>query len=134
MGNNKFRGYLAPIQFPGISIVSTVDFDTSFDGKKLEVNCYDDSLTQEFQGSKILISLISKLLPKIQSSNVLTVNNDNYLINEATLNICFDLPKWFPFNKDTLEKQGSISIGNNIDKDLNDLLDIIIETYKKLDY
>ena len=70
---------------------------------------------QYFQGCKILISLISKLLPKIQSSNILTINNDNYLINEATLNICFDLPNWFPFNRDTLEKQGSVAIGNSID-------------------
>jgi len=132
IGTNKYRGYLSPIQFPGVSIISTVDFDTSFDGKRLEVNCFDDSLVQDFQGSKILISLISKLLPKIQSSNILTINNDNYLINEATLNICFDLPNWFPFNRNTLEKQGSIAIGNSIDKDLNDLLDRIIETYKKL--
>jgi len=132
IGTNKYRGYLSPIQFPGVSIMSRVDFDTSFDGKRLEVNCFDDSLVQDFQGSKILISLISKLLPKIQSSNILTINNDNYLINEATLNICFDLPNWFPFNRNTLEKQGSIAIGNNIDKDLNELLDRIIETYKKL--
>jgi hypothetical protein len=132
IGTNKYRGYLSPIQFPGVSIMSRVDFDTSFDGKRLEVNCFDDSLVQDFQGSKILISLISKLLPKIQSSNILTINNDNYLINEATLNICFDLPNWFPFNRNTLEKQGSIAIGNSIDKDLNDLLDRIIETYKKL--
>ena len=87
---------------------------------------------QYFQSSKVLVSLISKLLSKIQSSSILTINNDNYLINEATLNICFDLPNWFPFNRDTLEKQGSIAIGNNIDKDLNELLDRIIETYKKL--
>ena len=90
---------------------------------------------QYFQSSKVLVSLISKLLSKIQSSNILTINNDNYLINEATLNICFDLPNWFPFNRDTLEnkdqqRQETVSI----DKDLNELLDRIVETYKKVDY
>ena len=50
-----------------------------------------------FQSSKVLVSLISKLiLSKIQSSNILTISNDHYLTDEAILNICIDLPNWFP--------------------------------------
>ena len=64
------------------------------------------TILQYFQSSKVLVSLISKLiLSKIQSSNILTISNDQYLTDEAILNICIDLPNWFPFNRDTLENK-----------------------------
>ena len=129
--DNKYQGYLNPITFPGLSITSVVTFDTVFDGKRLEVNCFDDSLVQEYQGSKLLIALVSNLIPKIKSTNILSINDDNYLINEATLNIYFTIPKWFPLKKEILEEKGSEAIGKNIESDLNNLLDKIIEVFKR---
>jgi len=64
------------------------------------------TILQYFQSSKVLVSLISKLiLSKIQSSNILTISNDHYLTDEAILNICIDLPNWCSFNRDTLENK-----------------------------
>jgi len=129
--NNKYKGYLSPIKFPGVMITSIVEFDTRFEDNRLEVNCFDDSLVQEYQGSKLLISIISKLIPKIKSTNILTIDTNNELINEATLNIMFSIPSWFPFKKDVLEEKGSEAIGANIESDLNKLLDKIILVYKQ---
>ena len=128
--DNKYKGVLNPITFPGISIKSVVTFDTLFDGKRLEVNCFEDSLVQEYEGSQLLIALVSNLLPKIKSTNILAISNDNCLINEATLNIYFTIPKFFPFKKEILEHKGSEAIGKNIESDLNNLLDKIIDVYK----
>jgi hypothetical protein len=131
LDNNKYKGYLSPIKFPGLLITSMVDFDIYFDGSRLEVNCFDDSLVQEYQGSKLLISIISKLIPKVKSTNILTINEaNNELINEATLNIIFSIPSWF-VKKDVLEAKGSEAIGENIESDLNKLLDKIILVYKR---
>jgi hypothetical protein len=132
LDNNKYKGYLSPIKFPGLLITSMVDFDIYFDGSRLEVNCFDDSLVQEYQGSKLLISIVSKLIPKVKSTNILTINEaNNELINEATLNIIFSIPSWFPFKKNILEAKGSEAIGENIESDLNKLLDKIILVYKR---
>ena len=131
LDSNKYKGYLSPMKFPGLVITSIVEFDTFFDGNRLEVNCFDDSLVQEYQGSKLLISIISKLVPKVKSTNVLTINNNNELINEATLNVIFSIPNWFPFKKDVLEDKGSEAFAKNIESDLNNLLDKIILVYKR---
>lgn len=128
--NEAYRGYLAPLRFPGIAITSIVDFDTSFNGTSLDVQCREGALKQSFQGSKFLESIISRLLPSIQSRSITSFDRDDCCVStKAELAIGFPVPSWFPLNVEAVEKGGSETIQASMDKDLNGFLDKIVAEY-----
>ena len=57
-----YMGYLAPIEFPGLRIKSIVRFDVTFKDKILEVNCREGALQQNYEGNKLFVSAVSKLV------------------------------------------------------------------------
>lgn len=129
--DSQYNAYLSPLQFPGISITSIMDFNVAFDGSSLEVKCNDDNLKQEFQGSKVLKNLISRLLPKVNSYSKFFIDEENRnLVNDAMLEIKFGLPKWFPFKKETIEKNGSETIQKQLENDMKTVMSEIIKSYE----
>mmetsp|Transcript_13009 Transcript_13009/g.12619 ORF Transcript_13009/g.12619 Transcript_13009/m.12619 type:complete len:203 (-) Transcript_13009:359-967(-) len=120
---NVYRGYLAPLKFPGLVGTAVVDFDVKFDGNVLEVNCRDDAVKISFDGpNKIFANAISSFTPIVVSTNILMVNKSS-LCNNADIAIKFDLPSWFPIPKALVEKSGSDIIEKNLISDLSKLLD-----------
>jgi hypothetical protein len=84
----------------GLTILTTVLFNASFNGTQFIAICDSNGLQQEFQGNKALASLLSKLLPVVESST--TISNE--LSNQATLCIRFSIPSWFSVPADRVEQ------------------------------
>ena len=123
---DTFTAYLTPMQFPGVTVQSVVDFYTSFGNDSFTVSCDSNSTKQVFMGSNLLASIISRLTPNIRSESVIKyIEDEKMLLNNASLVIEFPIPSWFPFNADVIEKEGSKAIGSTLTKDLDQLLDKI---------
>lgn len=132
--NNKSniicRGYLKPIQFPGLAITSTVDFQTYFNGTSLSIRCEEGSVKQSFEGNKFLAKIVSALVPNVESENTIFIDKEtNSICNKASLQIKFSLPSWFPINEDAVRNGGSDSLQKSMNSDLDGLLDSILNLY-----
>ncbi len=80
-------------------------FNASFNGTQFIAICDSNGLQQEFQGNKALASLLSKLLPVVESSTTISYDSiSNELSNQATLCIRFSIPSWFPVPADRVEQ------------------------------
>jgi len=131
-GKSKMRGFLAPQTYPGgVTIRSIVDFDVQFDKKTLSVSCKDGALQHEFSGPflmKPILNILKGLMPTVQTSNVLTLDEQQpesvpILTNSASLEVKFSLPSLFPFPLDAIEAGGSNAMQRTIDSDLTIFLE-----------
>lgn len=130
LNDDMYEGKLSPLQFPGLKVIPTIRFLTKFDGRGLEVSCSQDSLQQEFEGSKLFASWLSKLFPQVTSCNKCNYDETiNELSNEASLEIKFNLPAWFPIPAQIIDEKGSAVIQQGLDKDLTILIDNVIKEY-----
>ena len=121
--NEIYRGYLAPLEFPGIKMTNSIDFIVHYTkGKRLTVSCTgNDALRQEYEGPPRLIKLISNLIPEVRSTNILEYDDTN-ITNKATLEIEFSIPQLFPIPSNILESKGSEAIQKGVDRDLDGLV------------
>lgn len=125
--NDIYRGYLAPLEFPGIKMTNSIDFKVNYTkGKRLTVSCTgNDALKQEYEGPARLIKLISNLIPEVRSTNVLEYD-DTTIRNSATLEIEFPIPQLFPIPSNILEERGSEAIQKGVDRDLDGLVNGVL--------
>jgi hypothetical protein len=127
----QYVARLTPITFPGLKVLSSVNFDCFFDGRTFEVVCKENSLQQEYEGPKALASLVSKLQPKVVSRNLCAFDLEtNTLSNEAMLDISFMLPSWFPIPHKVLEERGSAVVQAGMEKDLSALVDSLLAQFQ----
>lgn len=125
--NEIYRGYLAPLEFPGIKMTNSIDFIVNYvKGKSLTVTCTgNDALKQEYDGPPRLIKLISNLTPEVRSTNILEYDDTN-ITNKATLEIKFPIPQLFPIPSSILELKGSEAIQKGVDRDLDGLVEGVL--------
>ena len=84
-------------------------FSVTFDGTLFNATCDSNALQQEFQGNTALASLLSKLLPIVESSTAISYDcNSCLLSNQAALRICFSIPSWFPVPADRIEQGDNV--------------------------
>lgn len=127
----QLRCMLEPIKFPGASVSSTMDFTYTFDGSEFEIRCLDNGLQQTFAGP--FGNLLSRL-PKpsvVSSSKILFDKEREALVNEATLNISFGLPSWFPMPFQAVEDGGSKAIQDTLESDMTATLDKLLYQFWK---
>ena len=125
-----FKGYLAPIRFPGVTVRSIIDFQVNREDSRIDVICEQGSLQQTFEGPKVFVAIVSKLLPSVASRTSFILNmKEAVLTNQAELEICFAIPSWFPLNPKSVEEGGSKTIQTSMEKDLDGILDKIITEY-----
>ena len=130
LDSNKYLGYLAPINFPGIVIKSVVIFDTIFEKNIFTASCSQKGLNQTIEGNPLFVKLVSKLLPTVTTKNVCKYDSSNkQLINEASLDIFLSLPAWFPIPPQPLESAGSRAIQIGIDRDMAMFLDNLVNNF-----
>jgi hypothetical protein len=124
----QWRGHLAPQEFPGVCIKSTVDFEYEFlPGRSLAVRCLESGLKQQFEGSKMLVGILSKLETDVSSENVLTYDPvRKEITNCAQLQLTFPFPDRFPVPKRMVEAGGSKAINANLSRDLDGLLNNLL--------
>ena len=126
----RFKGYLAPIRFPGVTVRSILDFQVHQEDLRIDVTCEQGSLEQSFEGPKVFVGIVSKILPSIASRTSFILNtNEAMLTNQAQLEISFNVPSWFPLNQQSVEESGSKTIQSSMEKDLDGILDKIISEY-----
>jgi Protein of unknown function (DUF1997) len=131
LDESSFRGYIAPLKFPGLTIQSVVDFDVSVNRNAVEMICREDSISMKYEGSQVLARLVSSLIPIVVSNNIISIDEDKQeLKNSAQLTISFGLPQWFPLASEKIEEAGSQIIAKNIQTDLDALLDNILSEFR----
>ena len=131
IADDVYEGKLSPLQFPGLKVIPSIRFLCKYENNGFEVQCTEDSLQQEYEGSKLFASWLSKILPKVASTNRCSVDPEkSSLINEASLEIKFNLPTWFPIPAHIIDEKGSAVIQQGLDKDLTLLLDNIFKEYE----
>lgn len=128
--DQRFMGRVSPIEFPGLTVRTSVEFDCVSDDNRLEVTCRDGAVTQEFEGNKLFASRVSKLLPKVTSSTIFEVDSEAHFVNRASLEIAFALPSWFPIPAEVIEKRGSASIQQSMLKDMTSVVDKVLDVYQ----
>ena len=130
ISSSSFKGYLAPIRFPGITVTSIIDFNVHQEESQIDVVCDKGSVQQSFEGPKALVAIASKFLPNIASRTSFILNTDEAILtNQAELEICFAIPSWFPVNPQSAEESGSKTIQSSMEKDLDGILDKIISEF-----
>ena len=130
IATGSFKGYLAPIQFPGVTVRSIIDFKVIQADEQIDIICEQGSLQQSFEGPKVFVAIVSKLIPDIASRTSFILNpNEGQLTNEAELEITFAVPSWFPLNPQAVEEGGSKTIQTSMEKDLDGILDKIFTEY-----
>ena len=129
---SKYELILTPLKFPGATITSTVEIDVNFDGEKyLECSMLDGAVKQTVDGLPLLRSLLTSLLPSVRSSSVIKWDESTAtLSNDATLEIEFSIPSWFPLSNESAANDGSSIIQSNMEADIQNLLDNIVAHYK----
>lgn len=131
IGQNKYIGRLTPLQFPGLVVKAIVEFDCIFEKDTLEVKCVKDSMKQEYEGSKLFASWISKLMPKVVSTTQFKINEEaRMFVNDASLEISFGLPGWFPIPADIIQDRGSAIIKASMQKDMETVVSRVIEAFE----
>eukprot|EP01038_Epipyxis_sp_PR26KG_P012582 gene12582-16873_t len=128
----KFRAILEPQKYPlGVSITAIINFNTVFDGKSFTTICDENSVTQTVQGPKLIAQVLSSILPTVKTTNICSIDEVNdKLVNESFLEIKFDLPDWFPFKKEDIERDGSENVRKVMETDLTIFLDKVMKLYK----
>mmetsp|Transcript_23950 Transcript_23950/g.33070 ORF Transcript_23950/g.33070 Transcript_23950/m.33070 type:complete len:212 (+) Transcript_23950:95-730(+) len=124
ISEKQYKGFLAPLQFPGVSVTSVVDFEVTSDpsNSSVAICCDASSVSQIVEGNKFFADILSKLTPAIKSSSVYTFDQKSgKLTNSIDLAICFDLPNWFPIPNAVVEESGSRLISNQNEKDFDDM-------------
>jgi hypothetical protein len=133
-GSNIYTGYLAPIQFPGVSMRPVVDFIVEYDTSSLTVTCIEGGMRQSFEGNEFFANLLSKLIPDVRSCNKFKFEKStSELSNIAWLEIELDLPSWFPIPAEPVQKRGSAVIQKNIETDLNALIDKVLKKFEQFE-
>ena len=112
-----------------IFITLVVDFDCSFNGETVEFYSSEDSVKMSYEGSQVLASVASSLIPIITSRSIISVDSLGELRNTANLSISFSLPSWFPIPQQQVESNGSQVIQTTMKADLDKLLDNILLEY-----
>eukprot|EP01041_Mallomonas_annulata_P007106 gene7106-14454_t len=131
-GTKKYTCQVKPIQFPGVLISQTLEFDVDFDGICVRTELGDDSSQLSFEGQPFLVSIISKLIPKVKSCTTI-----NYDVSVGTIGLTsvlelnFGIPLWFPIPIEKIEKDVSKTMEENMSADLKVLLDKICMEYEK---
>lgn len=127
----KYKSYLSPLRFPGLTVQSVVEFNARINNDgSFALYCNDNSTKQEFIGSKILASIVSRLTPTITSQSCMRYDEiESKLYNNSTLEIAFPVPSWFPLNADIVAKEGSKAIQTSLSQDLEKLLDKVFAKF-----
>ena len=130
LGQGRYRGHVTPLQFPGITISSVIDFMVEHDSSSLDMECVDDAIKMTYAGNEVLAKLIRGIVPIVSSHSTIRIDEGSgELVNVAELMIAFDLPDFFPLPKYSIESKGSSIITKNLADDLQTLSDNIIKAY-----
>lgn len=132
LSSGMYRADTAPLRFPGLNVKSSFDIRVEFDGKEFGAYCDEGAVKQEYEGNKFLARIVSKLIPSVVSANICRVNEAaGVLSNHATLSVSFEVPSWFPFSDEAMERNGSETIGRSMEEDTTRLLGAIVDAYLK---
>jgi hypothetical protein len=112
ISKERFKGHLKPLKFPGLSVSSIIEFQTTSQESKFEIICNEGAITQIFEGNMLLVKIFSALTFDAETECI---------CNESNLEIRFGVPSWFPFDRDASQTQGSSVIQQSIEKDIEEL-------------
>ena len=126
----RYRGHVTPLQFPGVTITSVIDFLVKHENSSLDMECVDDAIKMSYSGSEVLAKLIRAIVPIVSSHSTIRVDDESGdLVNDAALEIGFDLPNFFPLPKSRIESSGSVVIQKSLADDLQTLSNNIMQAY-----
>ena len=127
-----YRGHVSPLEFPGLTVSSVIDFGVDVTPTQMSFECSEDAIKLEFKGSAILARVVSSIKPVVTSHSILTLSESTgELTNDVSLSIAFPLPDWFPLPRDNIESAGSAIIQTNIVRDAEALVNNILAEYEK---
>ena len=126
----RYRGHVTPLEFPGVTITSVIDFLVKHDSNTLDMECVDDAIKMTYSGSEVLANIIRAIVPIVSSHSTIRIDDETGdLVNDAALMIGFDLPNFFPLPKSRVESSGSTVIQKNLADDLQTLSENIMKAY-----
>jgi hypothetical protein len=131
--HQKYFGMLSPLEFPGVTVRSSMEFDCRTNENPIEyiISCNEDSMKQEYEGNPLFASWLAKLLPKVVSSTKFFYDEHHHqLINDASLTISFQLPSWFPIAPSIVEQRGSATIEKNMQRDMQQVLSNVVQQFE----
>jgi hypothetical protein len=124
---------LPTIQFPGLKIIQSIDFDVFMNQTTLMLSARQGSVKQKYLGSNLMVNLFSRLSSmNVHSEIIISIDKygQNTLSNEEIVQVTMK----FPFNlkkfSSAIERSGSKSIQTNLQTYMESYMKSIFELYK----